>query len=60
MKTNKNMLRGGSLLPEYYQAWANYFVKFIEAYEAEGLPVWGDHPKRTHGDAALGILYLHR
>ena len=41
MKTNKNMLRGGSLLPEYYQAWANYFVKFIEAYEAEGLPVWG-------------------
>ena len=41
MKTNKNMLRGGSLLPEYYQTWANYFVKFIEAYEAEGLPVWG-------------------
>jgi glucosylceramidase len=41
MKTNKDMLRGGSLLPEYYQAWANYFVKFIEAYEAEGLPVWG-------------------
>lgn len=41
MKTNKNMLRGGSLLPKYYQAWANYFVKFIEAYEAEGLPVWG-------------------
>jgi glucosylceramidase len=41
MKTNNNMLRGGSLLPEYYQAWANYFVKFIEAYEAEGLPVWG-------------------
>ena len=41
MKTNKNMLRGGSLLLEYYQAWANYFVKFIEAYEAEGLPVWG-------------------
>ena len=41
MKTNKDMLRGGSLLPKYYQAWANYFVKFIEAYEAEGLPVWG-------------------
>ncbi|MFK7813047.1 MAG: glycoside hydrolase family 30 beta sandwich domain-containing protein [Maribacter sp.] len=41
MKTNKNMLQGGKLLPEYYQAWANYFVKFIEAYEAEGIPVWG-------------------
>jgi glucosylceramidase len=41
MKTNNNMLQGGKLLPEYYQAWANYFVKFIQAYEAEGIPVWG-------------------
>lgn len=41
MKTNKHMLQGGKLLPEYYQTWANYFVKFIEAYEAEGIPVWG-------------------
>jgi len=41
MKSNKNMLHGGKLLPEYNQAWANYYVKFIEAYEAEGIPVWG-------------------
>ena len=41
MKTNKNMLHGGKLLPEFNQAWANYYVKFIKAYEAEGLPVWG-------------------
>ena len=41
MKTNNHMLRGGSLLPEYRQTWADYFVKFIEAYEAEGIPVWG-------------------
>ena len=41
MKTNNHMLRGGKLLPEFYQAWANYFVKFINAYEAEGIPVWG-------------------
>ncbi len=41
MKDNNNMLRGGSLLPEYYQAWANYFVKFIQAYEGEGVPIWG-------------------
>ena len=41
MKTNKNMLQGGKLLPEYYQTWADYFVKFIDAYEAEGIPVWG-------------------
>ncbi|WP_438968512.1 glycoside hydrolase family 30 protein [Nonlabens sp.] len=41
MKTNNNMLKGGKLLPEYYQTWADYFVKFVKAYEAEGIPVWG-------------------
>ena len=41
MKTNNHMLRGGALLPEYRQAWANYFVRFIQAYEKEGVPIWG-------------------
>jgi O-Glycosyl hydrolase len=41
MKDNKNMLQGGKLLPEYYDAWAKYYAKFIKAYEAEGIPVWG-------------------
>jgi glucosylceramidase len=41
MKDNNNMLKGGKLLPKYYQSWANYYVKFIKAYEAEGIPVWG-------------------
>jgi len=41
MKTNNNMLQGGKLKPEFYQPWANYYVKFIEAYEAEGIPLWG-------------------
>ena len=41
MKTNGNMLQGGKLKPEFYQSWANYYVKFIEAYEKEGIPIWG-------------------
>jgi glucosylceramidase len=41
MKTNNNMLQGGKLKPEYYQTWANYFVKFIQEYQKEGLPIWG-------------------
>ena len=41
MKTNNNMLQGGSLKPEFYQPWANYYVKFIKAYEKEGIPIWG-------------------
>jgi len=41
MKSNNDMLHGGSLLPEYYQAWANYYVKFINAYQKEGIPLFG-------------------
>ncbi len=41
MKTNASMLKGGQLLPEYRQSWANYFVKFIQAYEKEDIPIWG-------------------
>lgn len=41
MKSNNNMLKGGSLLPAFHQSWANYYVKFIQAYEKEGMPVWG-------------------
>jgi glucosylceramidase len=41
MKDNNNMLRGGKLKPDFYQSWANYFVKFIRAYEREGIPIWG-------------------
>lgn len=41
MKSNQNMLRGGQLLPEFAATWAQYFVKFIRAYQSEGLPIWG-------------------
>ena len=41
MKDNNSMLQGGKLKPAFYQSWANYFVKFIRAYEQEGVPVWG-------------------
>lgn len=41
MKTNNDMLRGGKLKPDYYDSWAKYYVKFIQAYEKEGVPIWG-------------------
>lgn len=41
MKTNNDMLKGGKLKPEYFQAWATYYTKFIKAYEKEGIPIWG-------------------
>jgi glucosylceramidase len=41
MKDNNDMLHGGKLKPEFYQSWANYYTKFIKAYEKEGIPIWG-------------------
>ena len=39
MKTSGD-LTGGRLKPEYYAAYARYFVKYIKAYEAAGIPVF--------------------
>ena len=41
MKSNGEMNHGGTLLPRYRQAWARCYVKFIQAYAAEGIPIWG-------------------
>lgn len=38
MKTN-NDTRGGSLKPEYYDVYARYFVKYIQAMKAEGINI---------------------
>jgi glucosylceramidase len=37
MKTN-GLLSGGSLKSQYNSSYADYFVKFFQAYEAQGLP----------------------
>lgn len=39
MKSAGTMI-GGYLLPQRYAAYAEYFVKFIRAYEAEGIPIY--------------------
>ncbi|HEX5150527.1 MAG TPA: glycoside hydrolase family 30 beta sandwich domain-containing protein [Parafilimonas sp.] len=36
MKDNNNSI-GGSLLPQYYNVYANYFVKYIQAMKAVGI-----------------------
>lgn len=38
MKTSGDLI-GGHLYPRYYSVYARYFVKFIEAYRAEGIPI---------------------
>jgi glucosylceramidase len=41
MKTNGDMLHGGQVKPECRAAWARYYVRFVEEYEKEGVPIWG-------------------
>lgn len=38
MKANGSML-GGNMRREYMPSYANYFLKFLQKYEAEGIPV---------------------
>jgi glucosylceramidase len=50
MKDNKAYV-GGKLLPEYYESFALYFSKYIDAYKAEGIDIWGLTPvNEPHGN----------
>ncbi|CAG2104576.1 unnamed protein product, partial [Medioppia subpectinata] len=45
MKNNSQLNHGGYLIGkpggEYYKTYANYIVKFLDAYKAQGIPFWG-------------------
>ncbi|MFK7780968.1 glycoside hydrolase family 30 protein, partial [Psychroserpens sp.] len=50
MKDNKAYV-GGKLLPEYYDAFALYFSKYLQAYKSEGIDIWGLTPvNEPHGN----------
>tara|TARA_R110000744_G_scaffold83865_3_gene164288 strand:+ start:1352 stop:2791 length:1440 start_codon:yes stop_codon:yes gene_type:complete len=40
MKDNNDWV-GGKLVPKYYDTWALFFSKYIDAYGEEGIPIWG-------------------
>lgn len=40
MKGNKSYI-GGKLLPQYNNAFALYFTKYLSAYKKEGINIWG-------------------
>lgn len=40
MKSNNNMNFGGTLLPEFYQSWANYYVKYLDEMKKRGIDFW--------------------
>lgn len=44
MKTSGSMVTG-QLKPEWYSAYAEYFVKYIQSYAAHGLPIYAITPQ---------------
>ncbi|WP_246615801.1 glycoside hydrolase family 30 protein [Aquimarina litoralis] len=40
MKDNKDWV-GGKLLPEHYDTWALFFSKYVDAYQKQGINIWG-------------------
>jgi glucosylceramidase len=41
MKSNNNMLQGGTLKANCADAWALCFVKYIQGMKGYGIPIWG-------------------
>ena len=42
---------GGSLKPEYVKTYSDYILKYLEAYKAEGVDIWGLTPvNEPHGN----------
>ena len=40
MKDNNKWV-GGKLLPKYYDTWALFFSKYVDAYKEQGIDIWG-------------------
>ena len=38
--TTNDRIGGGRILPEHFNAYARYLAKFIQAYQAEGIPIY--------------------
>lgn len=59
MKTNHDSV-GGSLDPKYYEAYAKYFVKYLQGMEAEGIPIDAvtvqNEPLNPHNNPSLLML----
>lgn len=53
MKSNGDIIGYGQLLEEMYQPWAEYHVKFLDAYAAHNISVWGISPQNEPLDGNI-------
>lgn len=58
MKNNYNMVHGG-LWPQFQSVWADYFIKFFQAYKQNGIRFWGVTVQNEPVDTGyLGKKYM--
>ena len=55
MKTNNKYYGNGFIKKEFYQTWADYFVRFLEEYYKNGVPIWGI---TTQNEPSMAVLKL--
>jgi hypothetical protein len=53
MKTNGQYAGFGFLHENMYQAWADYYVKFLDSYQEQGIEFWG---LTTGNEPSLGMI----
>ncbi len=59
MKDNNSYV-GGKLLPKYYDTWALFFSKYLDAYSSEGIDIWGftvENEPHGNGNNWESMLY---
>ena len=59
MKDNNSWV-GGKLLPKYYDTWALFFSKYVDAYRSEGIDIWGftvENEPHGNGNNWESMLY---
>ena len=49
----------GFLRKEYYQTWADYFIRFLDEYSTQGLEMWGLTAQNEPADGRIPDFFFN-
>ena len=49
----------GFLRKEYYQTWADYFIRFLDEYSSQGLEMWGLTAQNEPADGRIPDFFFN-
>ncbi|XP_061706347.1 lysosomal acid glucosylceramidase-like isoform X1 [Cydia pomonella] len=59
MKTNERITGFGTVKPEFYQAYADYHIRFMEEYEKAEVKIWAITTSNEPINGYLGVLFVN-